>query len=708
MSTALAAAHEAGIIHRDIKPENVMLRRDGYVKVLDFGLAKLTENSPPAPESEALTVPMATTDPGVVMGTPKYMSPEQARGFSLDVRTDVWSTGCVLYEMIAGRAPFEGGTISDTVVSILEREPPPLTLLSPAAPPELEQIANRALSKDRDERYQTIEEFALDLQSLRQKLQFEAELERSLDPSLRGAAALVTRSGVPQLNRTVKDFAAVPAKSSGAKQERERASAATPRTRRPSRKSINSLAVLPFANASADAQAEYLSDGITESITSSLSQMRGLRVMASSTVFRYKGREADPQTLGMELGVRAVLTGRIIQLGDTLIVRTELVDVADGAQLWGDQYNRKLADILTVQGEIASQISETLRMKLTGEEKKRLAKRSTENPEAYQLYLKGRYHWNKRTVEGFTKAVEYFNAAIVIDPSYALAFAGLADCYALLGSDEYGALAARDAMPKAKAAAEKALELDETLAEAHASLAYVTWVYDWDQAAAEREFKRAIELNPNYATARHWYAISYLSALGRHREALAEIKRAQELDPLSLIINSAVAWVFYFAREHDRAIEQYRKTLELDPHFSVARTKLAWAYEQKSMYREAIAELREAIRVSGGRVGTASLGHTLAASGREEETRQVLDELKERAEWDHVPPYNIALIYVALGENDQAIEWLRKARAERSSWLVWLGVDPRFDRLHGDERFVDLLPSAGLAGSWDADPALAP
>jgi TolB-like protein/Flp pilus assembly protein TadD len=455
------------------------------------------------------------------------------------------------------------------------------------------------------------------------------------------------------------------------------------------------LAVLPFMNASSDASMDYLSDGMTESIINSLSQLTSLRVMARSTVFRYKAREVDPREVGHKLNVRAVLTGRVLQRGETLNIQTELVDVEDGSQLWGEQYNLNFSDLFAVQEEIARVISEKLLSTLSGEQKKRLAKRYTESPEAYRIYLMGRFYWNKRTLEGLKKGVEYFQQAIDKDPNYALAYTGLADSYALLGSVEYSALPPSEAMPKARAAAIKALEVDDTLAEAHASVAYVH-IFDWHWHEAERAYRRAIELNPNYATAHHWYAM-YLGAMGRFDEALEQIELARELDPLSLPINAGVGWYFFLTRQYHRAIEEYRKTLEMDPNFYMAHFLLGLAHAQESGFEEAIAQYQKAETLSNGHpLMTAAPGHAYAALGQRDEAQGVLDQLAQLSKRRYVSPYYIAAIYTALDEKERAFEWLQTACDNRSEGLVWLKVDPLFDNLRADARFADLLHMVGL------------
>jgi TolB-like protein/Flp pilus assembly protein TadD len=456
---------------------------------------------------------------------------------------------------------------------------------------------------------------------------------------------------------------------------------------------IQSLAVLPFANASADPNAEYLSDGITESIINSLSQLPPLRVMARSTVFRYKDREADPQKVGREMGVRAVLMGRLLYLGNKLIIRTELIDVSDGRQIWGEQYTCEPLDILAVQAEISREISEKLKLRMSGQQKHLLTKRYTENTEAYQAYLKGRYYWNKRTEEGFKKAIEYFRQAIREDPNYALAYAGLADCYNLLNS--YGWLRPTESAPLIKAAAGQALKIDEALAEAHTSLGHVKMMHDWDWAGAVREFRRAVELNPNYATAYHWHAL-YLRAMGRFDESLAKIRQAQSLDPLSLIINTVVGTHFYYARQYDKAIAQCRVTLELDRSFRVAYGVIGAAYTQKGMYKEAVAELRKAISISSGPEGLAMLGYTYARAGRRSEAEKILNRLKKMSDRRYIEPASIALIYTGLTETEQAFKWMGKAYQDRNELLLMLKVDPRLDALRSDTRFTELLRRIGL------------
>jgi TolB-like protein/DNA-binding winged helix-turn-helix (wHTH) protein/Tfp pilus assembly protein PilF len=457
---------------------------------------------------------------------------------------------------------------------------------------------------------------------------------------------------------------------------------------------IDSVAVLPFVNASTDPDAEYLSDGIPETLIGQLSQIPRLKVMARSTVFRYKGANVDPQKVGRELNVRAVLTGKVLQRGEMLTISMELMDVRDGSQLWGKQYNRKLADTLAVQEDIAREVTDKLRLRLASVEEKRLTAHVTENVEAYQLYLKGRYHWNKRTPDGIQKAIESFQQAIEKDPGYALAYAGLADCYHVPANP----LPPRKKMPLAKAASMKALQLDDTLVEAHTSLARVLFVYEWDWPAAEKEFKRAIELNSRYAPAHQWYG-GYLTATGRFREADAEKKRALELEPLSLVINFEVGLASYFSRNYNQAIDQFQKTLELDSNFPPPHTFLAAAYEQKGMLKEATTAFQKAITITQGPArtqATAGLGYVYAVSGRKAEARKILAELQSLSEHRYVPATDTALIYAGLGDKDKAFAWLDKAYEEHSFSLSNLKVEPRFDPLRSDPRFADLLRSIGF------------
>ncbi len=688
VASALAAAHAAGIVHRDIKPENIMLRQDGYVKVLDFGLAKLTAKSSARPTVDSDASTLIETEPGVVFGTAQYMSPEQARGLALDARTDIFSIGVVLYEMVAGRRPFEGATISDMIVSILERQPPTLATYQREIPDTLEWIVSKALRKDREERYQTAKDLAIDLRRLKQSLEIDAELERSKHSRSDGGAASADKGRAAA--ETVK----------GPAQMSDLSRTVTPVLKRRSRKAIDSLAILPLVNASGDPNAEYLSDGITESIINILSQIPKLRVMARSSVFRYKGLEVDPQTVGRELGVRAVLIGRALQLGDSIVIGTELVDAADGSQLWGEQYRRNFSDIFALQEEISREISEKLRLKLTVDEKKRLTKRYTENTEAYHLYLKGRYYENKFFNEAaIRRAIEYFQQAIDCNPTYALAYAGLADCYIRLSHTNV--TPSKDGFAKARAAVMKALEIDDTIAEAHISLAKIKSTFDWDFPAAEEEYKRAIEINPNYATAHHAYG-RHLMIMGRFDQAAVEIRRASELDPLSLIINADLSAPLFFAQQYDRAIESLRKTLEMDPNFALAHGRLGIAYAFKGMYEEAIAEYQRVIELSGSRAETpgisAVLAHAYAASGRADQARDILNRLKEQSQRSYVSPCDIAEVHAALGEEDQAFEWLEKAYDARSSDLRFLKVSPSFtDSFRLDPRFTDLLRRVGFA-----------
>ena len=663
VASALSAAHEAGIVHRDIKPENIMLRRDGYVKVLDFGLAKLAK---PRGVFHSADAPAGvSTEVGIVLGTVNYMSPEQARGQSLDVRSDIFSFGVVLYEMIAGRLPFAGATSADVIASILEREPPALP--QRAAPEALEWIISKALRKERDERYQTAMELLSDLKGLQRRLEFQEELERSKD----GDQTTVVMSSNVEYDSSGADSAA-----------------------RKSRNPIDSLAILPLTNTTADPSMEYFSDGITETIIDTLSRLPDLRVMAWSTVSNYRNQQIDPREIGKSLRVRAVLTGRVVQLDDRLVIKTELVDATDGSRLWGENYRCRPSDVMEVEAEISREISEKLLVRLTTEERRRLAKRYTENTEAYHAYLKGRYFWNKRTVESLRRGIEYFKEAIDQDPSFASAYAGLSDSYTLLVVRE--ALPPDEGFSKAKAAAKRALSIDNDLAEAHASLGHAM-LHNWEWDDGEQELKRAIELNPGYPSAHHWYS-EHLTATGRCGESIRELKLAAELDPLSLIINADLGRAYYYARDYDEVTKQEARTLEMDSQFWLSYINLGRSYTQRGMHAQAIAELEKASELSPANTEVLSfLAFAYAAAGKRDAALNKLGELNEQAKHGYVPPYHYAIVNAGLGDADRALEWLERAVEKHAVDLFTLKVEPMFDCLRSDPRFTDLLERVGLS-----------
>ena len=673
IASALQAAHSQGIVHRDIKPENVMIRPDGLVKVLDFGIATYAA---PDGQRDAST----STTIGVVVGTTAYMSPEQARGTPVDQRTDVWSLGVVLYEMVAGCLPFGGETPSDRIAAILERDPEPLRARRPEVPTELERIIRMALSKDPQQRYKSAAAMSEDLRTLRASPTGDTPFRFAFPWSNVGRRLVHQRAAVPI---TLFLLAMAGAVSLWLHEW-------------PSSATIQSLAVLPLVNVGGSPDTEYLSDGITDALIDSLSTLPELKVRSRNSVFRYKGQQVDIRSVGAALRVQAMVTGRVERHGDNFSVDIELVDARDDTHLFGEKYDRTLTDLVALQNEVTRDVSRKLRLRLSKSEERRLVRNSTARPGAYERYLKGRYHVLKATRPEIETGITYLRQAIDIDPSYALAYVGLADAYRTLALA--GESPATEELPKAKAAAAKAVEVDDELAEAHAILGFVIFWYDWQWNEAEHQLTRALELDPNSADAHEAYA-HVLSYTGRHAEALAEIQRAVELDPLNVRIGALQGAFLINAGRDDEALTALGKTLELDPNYWFARQYRASAYIDKGMFAEAIDEAHRAKQFSGVSTRPAAfLGYALARSGNRAEARAELDTLLQLSEERYVSPYNVAMIYAGMDRRDDALAWLERGYREREPRMVFLKSEPKWNSLRGDPRFRDLLQRLGFIG----------
>ena len=690
IASALSASHLAGIIHRDIKPENIMLRGDGIVKVVDFGLAKLNEKiDTGTADDEAVTKDLGKTEPGVVIGTIAYMSPEQVRGLVVDEGTDIFSLGIVIYEMVAGRAPFRGATRSDLIVALLERDPPPLTRFAPEAPAELERLVMKALAKDRDERYQTAKDLLIDLKRLRQKLTVDAEIERTAQIEGGTPKQSQPTSSVEYIVGEIKRHKTSAGITVAALIIAVAAAAWFYLSRTGP---IDSVAVLPFVNQNNDPNTDYLSDGITESIINSLSRLPNLKVMSRNSVFHYKGKDTDALTVAKELKVRAVLTGRVTQRDDVLSISVELINAQDNSLIWGQHYNRKLADVFPVQEEITREVSEKLRLKLSVAEQQQLAKRPTENLKAFQYYMQGRAYAHRRTREDLLEAVRYCEKAIAEDPNYALAYAGLADAYTNLGTRSY--LAVQEGRRKADEAAHKALSLDENLAEAHATLGQIYTLFTPSSfSPGDSELRRAIELSPSLAVAHHYLGVS-LVRQGRLDEGSEELLKARELDPLSSIIARAVGLPYYLKRDYGRALELLRQANELGPAFTTV-----WevgVYTHNQLFNEALVELEKAKRErKSDQILIYCTGMVYAAQGRRAEALQIVKDLEEMSGTSSGQAQWIATIYAALNEKELALTWLERGLAAEVIG-VFFEAEPVWDTIRGDARFADLLRRMGL------------
>ncbi len=684
VTDALAEAHAHTIVHRDIKPANIILTRRGQAKVMDFGLAKSIGGKV---ESEAKTQSVLTT-PGTILGTLPYMSPEQVTGEQTDGRSDIFSFGAMLYEMVSGRQPFVGESAAATASAILTHEPPPLARFAPEIPEELQRIVRKCLEKNREHRYQSARDLAIDLENIRRqkdsagvqstsesRLRSLADTQRDLQPAKKqtsSAARLAVIAAAVIVALLIAGFVYL-------KRFRQTPGA--------SEAPISSLAVLPLENFSGDASQEYFVDGMTEALTTELAQIRALRIISRTSAMKYKGVRKSLPDIARELNVDGIVEGSVSRAGDRVKVTVQLIRAGTEQHLFARSYTHELTDILVLQSNVARDIAQEVRIQLTPQDTTRLSSPGKVNPEAHDAYLRGRFYWNKNAREDLDRARDYFQQAVDKDPQYAPAYVGIADYYAVLPF--YANARPDDVFPKAKQAVAKALEYDSSLAEAHSTQAYILTYYDWDWAAAEKEFQQAINLNPNDATVRHRYS-RFLSSLGRVEEALAELERARLLDPTDLVIKANRAMIYYFARQPDQAIEDLKNVLRDNPDFRTAHWGLGLAYELKGLHDLALPVFQKAAE-SRGPNALGSLGHFYGVTGRTKEARELLTELTKRGENEEVSDYQLALVHMGLGDSQAAMEALEQAYREHATLLCYLKMDPRFDPLRGDQRFKDLI-----------------